>query len=250
MTSSSSTATPAKLSWESRVNQVKAPKSDINALILDYLTMEGYPKAAANFSKEANLRPQQDDSFIQTRQAIQSSIHRGDIEGAITDIISFDHQILDQDPQLHFALLRLQLVEIIRSSNGGDIQAALAFATDQLGPRASMWKEFLPDLEQTMSMLFFSTDKLPDELKKLLSPDLRREVADKVNKAILYQHGKRREAAIRNLVKMRAWAENMARDKDSIKDLPDSIDLGLQGTNAEGTDSRLHENGHEPMITT
>lgn len=58
-------------------------KSDINALILDYLTMEGYPKAAAHFSKEANLKPQQQDSSIRTRQQIQNSIHMGKIDEAI-----------------------------------------------------------------------------------------------------------------------------------------------------------------------
>jgi glucose-induced degradation protein 8 len=56
--------------------------SDINALILDYLTMEGYPQAAANFSKEANLQPQQDDSFIRARQDIQHFIHLGEIQKA------------------------------------------------------------------------------------------------------------------------------------------------------------------------
>src|SRR6478609_3251354 len=41
---------------------------DINALILDYLTMEGYPNAAAKFSKEANLQPHQSEQTIQARK--------------------------------------------------------------------------------------------------------------------------------------------------------------------------------------
>ena len=67
--------------------------SDINALILDYLTMEGYPKAAANFSKEANLRPQQDDESMQSRQDIQNSIHSGDIETAVTLLNELDPEV-------------------------------------------------------------------------------------------------------------------------------------------------------------
>jgi glucose-induced degradation protein 8 len=154
---------------------------------------------------------------------------------------------LDKDPQLHFSLLRLQLVELIRS-NHEDPSPALEFATAQLGPRAPTNKEFLHDLEQTMSLLFFSPDKLPAELKYLLEPGLRRNVADEVNKAILQHQRRRREAAIRQLVKMRAWAENTAREYK--KDLPDRIDLGIQGDSSDSLEERAHENGHEPMITT
>ena len=64
--------------------------SDINALILDYLTMEGFPKAAANFSKEANLQPQQDNASIQARQKIQNYIHMGEIQNAIDDLNELD----------------------------------------------------------------------------------------------------------------------------------------------------------------
>ena len=57
--------------------------SDINALILDYLTTEGYPSAAAKFSKEANLRPNQEEESVKARQQIQHSIHLGSIQDAI-----------------------------------------------------------------------------------------------------------------------------------------------------------------------
>lgn len=67
--------------------------SDINALILDYLTMEGYPQAAANFSKEANLNSQQDKSFVHTRQQIRSAIHNGKIDEAITLLNHFNPEV-------------------------------------------------------------------------------------------------------------------------------------------------------------
>lgn len=143
--------------------------------------------------------------------------------------------------------MRLQLVELIRSCAGGDISPALAFATQQLGPRAPTSPEFLEDLEKTMALLIFPSDKLPPELAALLEPELRREVADKVNKAILFHQSRRRNAAIRDLVKLRAWAENVAREKK--KDLPERLDLGFNGDDHD-MDERIHENGHEPMITT
>lgn len=67
--------------------------SDINALILDYLTMEGYPKAAAKFSKEANLQPQQGDRSVKARQEIQQAIHSGHIEAAITALNELDPEV-------------------------------------------------------------------------------------------------------------------------------------------------------------
>jgi hypothetical protein len=143
-------------------------------------------------------------------------------------------------------LLRLQLVELIRdchSTPGGDITPAITFSQEQLAERAASNPEFLEDLERTMALLFFPQDKLEPQLASLIHPDLRRSVADRVNKAILTCQTQRRDAAIRNLVRLRAWAETTARDRK--KDLPARLDLGLD---LDDRDDR-HENGHEPMIT-
>lgn len=67
--------------------------SDINALILDYLTMEGYPNAAAKFSKEAKLQPHQDISSIQARQEIQTCIYGGNIQSAIETLNDLDPEV-------------------------------------------------------------------------------------------------------------------------------------------------------------
>lgn len=69
------------------------PSSDINALILDYLTMEGYPNAAAKFSKEANLQPQQSEPTIVARKRIKTSILTGDIESAIRALNEIDPEV-------------------------------------------------------------------------------------------------------------------------------------------------------------
>ncbi|KAI5861608.1 CTLH/CRA C-terminal to lish motif domain-containing protein [Durotheca rogersii] len=237
-------ATRSKHDFARQVEEVKTPKSDINALILDYLTVAGYPNAAAKFSIEANLQPQQSTPAIQARQQIRAFIHRGDIENATRAINDLDPSVLDEDEPLHFALLRLQLVELIRKCNaqpGGDIEPALEFAQTQLGPKAPRTPQFLEDLEKTMSLLVFDHNNLDPSLAALLEPSLRREVADKVNKAILQRQQQRRDAAIQNLVQMRAWSEDTVR-KEGKKELPARIDLGLDGDDTE--------NGHEPMITT
>ncbi|KAH9883785.1 CTLH/CRA C-terminal to lish motif domain-containing protein [Xylariomycetidae sp. FL2044] len=240
MTSSTSTATPVR-SFTRQVEDVKTPKSDINALILDYLTVAGYPNAAANFSTEANLQPQQSSNAIQARQQIQTYIHKGEVEEATQALNDLDPTILELDPQLRFALLRLQLVELIRAcktSNDDDIIPALTFARTRLGPEAPNSPELLEDLEKTMSLLIFDHSSLEPSIAALLKPELRREVASRVNQAILDRQHQRREAAIRQLVQMRAWSEETAR-KDTKKDLPARMELGLDV-----------EDGLEPMITT
>lgn len=168
-------------------------------------------------------------------------------EKSVSDLL----QILDDDKALHFSLLRLQLVELIRSCNaaGGDITPALRFATEQLGPRAPTNPKFLEDLERTMALLLFPQESLEPQLAVLLNPDLRRDSADNVNRAILERQSARREAAIRHLVKMRAWAENTARERGSI--LPDRLGIGLKSEEPESQIERRvnPENGHEPMLT-
>lgn len=67
--------------------------SDINALIFDYLTLAGYPNAAAKFSTEANLSPHQHGSTIEARQEIQDYIKRGEIENAIRTLNNYDPSV-------------------------------------------------------------------------------------------------------------------------------------------------------------
>jgi len=55
--------------------------------------MEGYPKSAANFSKEANLQPKQEDPTIEPRQQIKHAIHTGNIEAAITALNDLDPEV-------------------------------------------------------------------------------------------------------------------------------------------------------------
>lgn len=55
--------------------------------------MEGYPLAAAKFSKEANLQPRQEDRAVRARQEIKNSIHQGDIQKAIEALNELDPEV-------------------------------------------------------------------------------------------------------------------------------------------------------------
>ncbi|TLD24095.1 hypothetical protein PspLS_06780 [Pyricularia sp. CBS 133598] len=249
MASTTSTATPIKHSFDARVSAVRSPKSDINAVILDYLTMEGYPKAAANFAKEANIPAQQDVVSIIARREIQNQIHQGQISDAIDGLNDLDPEILGNDPKLHFELLRLQLVELIRTSSHGDIEKVIKFAQEQLAPRAPANEKFIKELESTMSLLFFDKNDLPENLRHLLHPDLRRLVAEMVNKAVLELQTQRREAAIRNLVRLRTWAESTARQRKV--ELPAHIALGfrVEKDSRDMTDDHAADHDSELMVT-
>ncbi len=125
-------------------------------------------------------------------------------------------QVLDNDPALHFALLRLQLVELIRTCTaqpGGDITPALTFASAELAPRAPLKPEFLEELEQAMALIVFPRDRLEPRLAALLQPDLRRQVADRVNQAVLGCENEHRELSNRNLNRLRLWSDRNGRDE-------------------------------------
>ncbi|KAF1965345.1 hypothetical protein BU23DRAFT_561169 [Bimuria novae-zelandiae CBS 107.79] len=215
--------------FQRKVDEVKPSKPDIDFLVMDYLISHGYPDTAMEFTKEAGLALVEDES-IEARVEIRHAIHKGDIDTAINKINDLDPQILDKDPALHFALLRLQLIELIRSCTsapGLDITPAINFASSQLAPRAATNEVFLKDLELTMTLLIFlpSTDLQP-QLAELLKPQLRQEVAAKVNEAILISLGARGEARICALYRARLWSEKQAREAG--KDIPAVMPLGLE----------------------
>jgi len=91
--STASTTTPLRHALDRRAEDVKPLKSDINALIFDYLTTEGYPSAAAKFSREANLRPRQEEESLRARRQIQQSIHSGNIQEAIEALNELEPQV-------------------------------------------------------------------------------------------------------------------------------------------------------------
>ena len=106
-----------------------------------------------------------------------------------------------------------------------------------------------------MLLLLFPGDKpIPEKVAKVLDPQLRVDVATRVNEAILESTGERTKAKLFDLIRLRAWSEEKARELK--KDLPEHLDIGLDppcpeqnGHNGVHDDSS-HANGDvEPMIT-
>ncbi|KAF2162573.1 hypothetical protein M409DRAFT_69131 [Zasmidium cellare ATCC 36951] len=218
--------------FDRKVEDMKPSKSDINWVIMDYLVSEGYPGAAEKFAQETNICNPTDMGDIRDRVQIRKAIHDGKVDEAVEMINELDPEILDTDHLLHFNLLQLQLIEIIRGilDKPGTIQSsefrpALQFATEQLAPRAPTDQKYQQALERTMALMIFPPEKMTPEFKELLDLKLRETVANSVNRAILESRGQRSEAKIRQLVRARAWAEDQA--NEAKIELPNHIAVGL-----------------------
>ncbi|BFZ56655.1 hypothetical protein PYCC9005_003702 [Savitreella phatthalungensis] len=188
-------------------------KADLNNLVLSFLVIEGYETAAAKFAQEANITPKVSTESISERVQIRTAIIRGDITRAITLVNELDPELLDTDPTLHFMLLRLHLIELIRAHLAApspwSLSTLLDFATSHLAPRAQTSPACLTDLEQTMSLLCFPHDVLDASARALLSTDTRHLVADRVNEALLESQGIVREAKLRGLVRLFLWQQGI-----------------------------------------
>ena len=142
-------------------------------------------------------------------------------------------QLLDENKALHFSLLRLQLIELIRDAgpSAEDCQEAIDFAAANLAPRASENQQFLHDLEYTMSLLIFQPKDRTPAIAKLLDPSLRQQVASDVNTALLEASGRSGKATLHELIHHRAWAHKKAlkEKKDSVTEV---LDLGLDPSQA------------------
>ncbi|KAL9615012.1 MAG: hypothetical protein Q9167_000544 [Letrouitia subvulpina] len=174
-----------------------------------------------------------------------------DVQVLSTNVLN---KLLEQNSSLHFALLRLQLVELIRvcvADPTADIMPAIDFATAHLAPRAPTKPEFLEDLERTMALLIFPPDKMAPSLVSLLDPSLRKEVAKRVNEALLQGQNERTKAKIFDLVRLRAWSESKAREAERC--IPEKISIGLdsaQNGQNGSQESGSQGNGEgEPMVT-
>lgn len=299
-----------RLQWEARLNAFPVSKAELNALIMNYLIVEGYQDAALEFAQEAQIpvasstslasdalisAEEQKQTFnssganslknpfahdftvdqklsqdgqdsqeqhpgslyyhqrpplysldaVRDRMKIKSLIHAGCIQQAIELINDLYPDLLDTNSVLHFSLLRLQLIELIRKANNQRrvlsdhrrkanesssktnvkkkskvipsaeeiddielIQPALEFASSHLATRVVSNPRFLKHFQETMALLCFPPDKLAPELAHLMDLDLRYKVAQDVNTFILARQGIAGESNIRSLIRLWGWAEH------------------------------------------
>ncbi|KAI8915886.1 CTLH/CRA C-terminal to lish motif domain-containing protein [Gorgonomyces haynaldii] len=167
--------------WNKKLSQVHINKQDLNKLIMNYLTIEGYKDAAEKFSREARIQPNMNLEHITDRMSIRNAIQEGDINGAMEQVNDLDPEILDTNPRLFFHLQQQKLIELIRA---GKLDEAIQFAQEELAPRGEEHPEFLVELERTMALLAFD-DSRKSPVGDLLDHAQRQKIASELNAAIL-----------------------------------------------------------------
>ncbi|EMG45939.1 GID8 Glucose-induced degradation protein 8 [Candida maltosa Xu316] len=194
----------------SNINQLNNEK-DFSDMVIGY-----YNNVSKNTSSKSsnhsidNLSIFDDNSIssaystILPRQEIKYLILNGNITEAIKKISQYYPMILDLNNLLHFKLLRLNLVEMIRNhkfnatvnqSERDFLSSILQFVRENLINKVSNSYKLLKELEITMSLLCFKFDPnvknlqdqidLPEDLKKIFSLSLRNQCYRLVNQAIL-----------------------------------------------------------------
>ncbi|TYJ53650.1 hypothetical protein B9479_005738 [Cryptococcus floricola] len=212
------------------VEGAQVDKHDLNALVLDYLLIEGFSDAAVEFARETGLPVDVDHDLVNERLGIRQAVEDGRVQEAVLRTNELDPEILDNNVHLLFHLQLLRLVELIRSDN---LDAALEFATHELAPRGAQNPEFLSDLERAMALLAFpdlaryADDSSPSDKKPTLAPDTatlfeeaafdpikglmkkahRVQVARELNMAILENQGYGTDTKLSGLVRLMAWGE-------------------------------------------
>ncbi|KAI5481082.1 hypothetical protein MNV49_006268 [Pseudohyphozyma bogoriensis] len=221
--------------WKTRLADVPVSKDDLNALVANYLFTEGFRDAAENFSREAGITPAIDLPSIESRQVIRRAVHSGEVEKATELVNELDPEILDTNPTLHFHLLQLHLIELIRQSR---IPEALLFAQTELAPRGEEHPQFLKELERTMALLAFEMPafpssaasavvpapppsgkkakeevQMPSSISSLLDQSQRLKTAAELNAAILTSQSHNKEPKLPGLMKMLGWGEGLLSEK-------------------------------------
>ena len=68
-------------------------RRDLNALVLDYLLVEGFSDAAISFAKETGLSVDIDSQAIQQRMIIKEAVEDGRVEGAVRRVNELDPEV-------------------------------------------------------------------------------------------------------------------------------------------------------------
>ena len=189
--------------WAERLSSVSVSKETMNALVMNYLIVEGHKEAAERFQVEAGVHASRSllDS-IGDRRTLRTSIERGNIPWALALV---NPQILSADPQLHFALLQQQLIELIRRN---EVEDAVAFAQEELAPLAEQSAVLLTELERTMVLLAYDDPHACQDGSELLSQRQRQRTASLLNAAVLSSQAQEKEAALPMMLRRLQWTQH------------------------------------------
>jgi len=190
--------------WMSRLESLPLSRSDMNALVMDYLVTEGYKDAAHMFMEEAGVNSPINLDTMNERIAIREAMDKGDIDMVTQMVNDFDPELLDTKPLLYFHLQQQKLIELIRSNQ---IEAALEFAQSELAPHGNTHSEVLEELERTMALFAFPSPEA-SPFGGLMQPSQKHKVASELNAAILESQHQQTNPKLSHIFKTLIWAQD------------------------------------------
>lgn len=76
-----------------RSREPKLTLSDLNALVFDYLVVEGFSDAAVEFARETGISSTIDQDMIQERMEIRQAVEDGRVEEAVRRVNELDPEV-------------------------------------------------------------------------------------------------------------------------------------------------------------
>ncbi|XP_040384223.1 glucose-induced degradation protein 8 homolog [Oryza brachyantha] len=175
---------------------VSVSDNDVRNIVLSYLMHNCFKETAETFLSSTGLELPVDYtvdvdkrkgvySHAKTESSIFSFVLEGNALKAIDLTEELAPNLLENDMDLHFDLLSLHFIELVRSRKCTE---ALEFGQKRLTPFGKVPK-YVEKLEDFMALLAYEEpEKSP--MFHLLSPEYRQNVADSLNRAVL-AHAKR-----------------------------------------------------------
>ncbi|WFD31725.1 hypothetical protein MSPP1_002764 [Malassezia sp. CBS 17886] len=210
--------------WDRQLGRIPVSKRDLDRLVMDFFMVEGYQEAAEALRRESGLCTHLDLDSMRFRMAIRDALHRGDVVAAMEQVNELNPEILDTSPLLFFRLQQLRMIELLRS---GELDEALAFASEALAPLAEEHPDLLSELETTMSLVLFDMPGAascssgaaslnapacvppPPQVAQLHGLSHRQRVACELNSAILTAEGHNSVARLPQLFRMFMYGEQL-----------------------------------------
>lgn len=243
----------------------KLPNHEFSDVVLNYYNNINYYHNNDNKNEIAASRHRKNTKLtsgyttISQRQEIKRLILNGEITNAITKISQWFPIILDSNNLLHFKLLRLNLIEMIRnhkfsshleSDERAFLNEILTFVRCNLINKISNLHKLLKELEFTMSLLCFRFDpsvkdlsdqkELPSELRNFFNINLRNQVFRLVNQEILDMY---------EVKSLSDYNQGYAHD-DLIGDVKLKIEHGSEMALNKDDDDNLYESKAKPIVYT
>ncbi|GLU04515.1 hypothetical protein SLE2022_216550 [Rubroshorea leprosula] len=161
--------------------QIAVNDNDIHSIVMSYLVHNCFKETVDSFIASTGMKQSSDYlDHMEKRKRIFTLALEGNALKAIELTEELAPDLLEKNKDLHFDLLSLHFVELVRSRK---ITEALEFARSKLSPLGNV-QNFVAKLENFMTLLAFDEpEKSP--MNHLLSIEYRQPVVESLNRAIL-----------------------------------------------------------------